>query len=124
MGVEVDWEAVRLVREFRDGGVRVGLASSSKNAEYILGQVGLVELFDARVDGQLSERLGLQGKPQPDIFLKCLELLHANDPAHAMVVEDAISGVQAGSRGGFGLVLGIDRHGEADALKRMALTGL
>jgi alpha,alpha-trehalase len=119
MGVEVDHEAARFVRELRARGVRVGLASSSKNAGPILERVGLSNLFQARVDGLTSERLGLAGKPRPDIFLKCLEMLTGKtDARRAMVVEDAIPGVQAGKTGGFGLVLGIDRNGEADALRK------
>jgi alpha,alpha-trehalase len=117
MGVDVDHEAVRFVRELRERGVRVGLASSSKNAAPILERVGLLDLFEARVDGLLSEHLALRGKPQPEIFLKCLELLGGNDARRAMVVEDAISGVEAGRRGGFGLVLGIDRTDEAASLR-------
>ncbi len=117
LGVDVDHEAVRLVRQLRDRGIRVGLASSSKNAVPILDRAGLSSLFEAVVDGTLSERLGLRGKPQPDIFLKCLELLGRTiPPVRAMVVEDAIAGVQAGRLGGFGLVLGVDRHGESAAL--------
>jgi alpha,alpha-trehalase len=117
MGVEVDGEAVRFVRELRDRGIRVGLASSSKNAAPILAKVGLTDLFQAQVDGITSERLGLRGKPQPDIFLTCLKMLIGRvEPQRAMVVEDAISGVQAGRSGGFGLVLGVDRNAEAAAL--------
>ena len=119
MGVEVDQEAVRFVRELRAQGIRVGLASSSKNAGPILERVGLSGLFEARVDGLVSERLGLAGKPRPDIFLKCLELLMGGSNArNAVVVEDAIPGVQAGRAGGFGLVLGVDRNGEADSLRK------
>jgi len=119
MGVKVDEEAARFVRELRAQGIRVGLASSSKNAGPILERVGLSDLFQARVDGLVSERLGLAGKPRPDIFLKCLELLTDRTEARrAMVVEDAISGVQAGKAGGFGLVLGIDRNGDADSLRK------
>ncbi len=117
LGVGVDHDAVRLVRELRAGGVRVGLASSSKNALPILERAGLSGLFQAVVDGILSERLGLRGKPQPDIFLKCLELLGRTIlPARAVVVEDALAGVQAGRLGGFGLVLGVDRHGQSASL--------
>jgi trehalose 6-phosphate phosphatase len=116
LGVDVDQEAVRFIRELREVGVRIGLASSSKNAAPILQRVGLLDLFDQIVDGIVSERLGLHGKPQPDIFLKCLELLGGTDPRRAMVVEDAIAGVQAGRLGGFGLVLGVDRHNEAESL--------
>jgi alpha,alpha-trehalase len=79
--------------------------------------VGLLDLFAARVDGLVSERLALHGKPEPEIFLKCLELLDGGDPGRAMVVEDAVSGVQAGRSGGFGLVLGIDRTDEAASLR-------
>lgn len=119
LGVEVDQYAVRFVRELRRRGVRVGLASSSKNARPILERVALLDAFEAIVDGMVSEQLGLQGKPHPDIFLKCLdELLPGSDPRRAMVVEDAISGVEAGRRGGFGLVLGVDRNPESTALQQ------
>ncbi len=118
LGVDVDHDAVRLVRELGARGVRVGLASSSKNAVSILRRVGLAELFDAVVDGVASERLGLAGKPHPDIFLGCLsQLVPGADPQRAMVVEDAISGVEAGRRGRFGLVLGVERNPEANVLR-------
>jgi trehalose 6-phosphate phosphatase len=117
MGVDVDHEAVRFIRELRDRSVRVGLASSSKNAAPILESVGLSDLFEARVDGTVSEKLALRGKPEPDIFLTCLEMLVGTKEAQrSMVVEDAIAGVEAGRRGNFGLVLGVDRHGEAQSL--------
>lgn len=116
-GVEVDDEAVRLIRELRDRGVRVGVASSSKNTALILEKAGLAELFEASVDGVVSKELGLRGKPAPDIFLACLERLGARDPGRAVVVEDAVSGVEAGRAGGFGLVLGVDRADQAIALR-------
>jgi trehalose 6-phosphate phosphatase len=117
LGVDVDEDAVRFVRELRDCGVHVGLASSSKNAISILRRVGLLDLFDAIVDGVFSEQRGSRGKPEPDIFLTCLrEMNPALDPQRAIVVEDAISGVQAGARGGFGLVLGVDRGNDAQRL--------
>ncbi len=117
MGVEVDHEAVGFIRELRERGVLVGLASSSKNAVPIIDSVGLSNLFEQVVDGIVSERLGLRGKPQPDIFLTCLQRMGRIPPARAMVVEDAIAGVEAGHLGCFGLVLGVDRHGEAAALR-------
>lgn len=110
-GVDVDREAVRLVRELRDEGVRVGLASSSRNAVPILDRVEITGLFDRIVDGVVSDRLQLRGKPAPDIFLQCLgDLIAGADPRQSGIVEDAISGVEAGSRGAFGLVLGVDRR--------------
>jgi alpha,alpha-trehalase len=116
LGVEVDEAAVRFIRELRSHGVAVGMASSSKNARPILERVGLLELFQAHVDGVVSERLKLRGKPEPDIFVKCLQLLGPFHPSRAMVIEDAIAGVQAGHAGGFGLVLGVDRRGESESL--------
>jgi len=110
-GVEVDHDAVRLVRELRDIGVRVGVASSSRNVVPILERVGIRDLFDAIVDGVVSDRVHLRGKPEPDIFLHCLsQLTSAPDPRRAGIAEDAIVGVMAGHRGGFGLVLGVDRN--------------
>ncbi len=118
LGVDVDHDAVRFARELRDAGVRVGLASSSKNAEPILRRVGLLDLFGAVVDGVASEKLSLHGKPAPDIFLTCLyRMIPGADPRRAMIVEDAISGVEAGRRGGFGLVLGVDRNPSSNALR-------
>ena len=112
MGVDVDHEAVRFVRELRGRGVRVGLASSSRNAVPVLERAGIKDIFEAIVDGVVSEHLRLQGKPAPDIFLHCLAgLVPRADSRHAGIVEDAIAGVEAGKAGGFGLVLGVDRKG-------------
>lgn len=108
-GVEVDEGAVALVRGLSAIGVRVGMATSSRNAAAVLRRAGLDSLFEARVDGNLSAELGLRGKPNPDIFLECLRRLGGSTPLRALVVEDATSGVQAGKAGGFGLVLGVDR---------------
>ena len=112
MGVDVDREAVQFVRGLRSRGVQAGLASSSKNAQLILEKAHLGSIFDAVIDGVISERLHLKGKPEPDIFLHCLrELSSSANPRDAAVVEDAISGVEAAKRGGFGLVLAVDRQG-------------
>ncbi len=110
-GVDADEDAVRLVRELRSHGVHTALASSSKNAVPILEQVGIRNLFEVVVDGVISEERRLRGKPHPDIFLQALEELGLGiPPERAGIVEDAISGVEAGRAGGFGLVLGVDRY--------------
>ena len=110
VGVDVDQDAVQFVRNLRQRGVRIGLASSSRNAVPIVRQVGIYQLFDEIVDGVVSDRLHLRGKPEPDIFLQCLRQLESHpEPDKAGIAEDAISGVMAGHRGGFGLVLGVDR---------------
>lgn len=115
-GVDVFDGSVRFIRELKSIGVRLGVASSSKNCRRVLEIADLDGLFDARVDGVVSADLGLQGKPSPDIFLRCSELLGVT-PARSVVVEDAIVGVQAGRRGGFRLVIGVDHTGAGEALK-------
>ncbi|MGB4894503.1 MAG: HAD-IA family hydrolase, partial [Nitrospira sp.] len=75
------------------------------------------DYFDTRVDGIESERLHLAGKPAPDGFLEAARRLQV-DPPRAIVVEDAVAGVQAGRNGGFGLVIGVDRTGHAEELTR------
>jgi len=117
-GVDLDQEVIRLLRELRARGVRTGIASSSKNAVPILDRAGIRTLFDAVVDGVVSERLELRGKPQPDIFLQCLGwLVRPLHPQRAAIAEDAVAGIEAGRLGGFGLVLGIDRN-NSGALER------
>jgi beta-phosphoglucomutase-like phosphatase (HAD superfamily) len=90
--------------------------TSSQNCETVLHAAGVEDLFDARVDGLLMAAEGLAGKPSPDSFRKAAEMLGVPRRS-AAVVEDALSGVQAGARGGFGLVIGVDRKGNAEELK-------
>ena len=96
-------------------GIPAAIVSSSKNATSVLGAAHLLDRFPVIIDGVVAAAEGLPGKPRPDIFLLAAERLHV-DPEHAVVVEDALSGVAAGAAGGFGLVLGVDRGVGADAL--------
>jgi len=105
-GVEAFPGAVRLVEALRGRGVKTAVVSSSANARAVLGAAGISDLFDARVDGAVSAELRLPGKPAPDAFLEAARRLDA-PPDRAVVVEDAISGVQAGRSGGFALVVGV-----------------
>ncbi len=114
-GVETFPEAVSLVRDARAHGLKTAVVSSSRNCAPILKRAGILDLFDARVDGVEAERLRLPGKPAPDTFLEAARRLHV-EPDHAVVVEDAISGVEAGKRGGF-RVVGVDEGGHGDALR-------
>jgi beta-phosphoglucomutase family hydrolase len=114
-GVETFPEAVSLLRSARARGLKTAVVSSSKNCTQILQAAGILDLFDARVDGTEAERLRLPGKPAPDTFLEAARRLHVA-PGHAVVFEDAISGVEAGKRGGF-RVVGVDESGRADALR-------
>lgn len=113
-GVEVFESTVDFIKDLKAKGIRVGVASSSKNCQFILQSTGLEGLFETRVDGVVSVELGLKGKPEGDIFVRATEDL-GGTPARAAIVEDAVSGVQAGQNGGFGLVIGIAReNNEAD----------
>lgn len=114
-GVETFPSTVALLHKLRAEGIRVGVASSSKNCRNILEITGLAPLIETRVDGEVSAALGLKGKPNPDIFTTAADNLGISYDA-CVVVEDAISGVQAGKAGNFGLVLGIAREGNAEAL--------
>ncbi len=108
-GVEVYDSTVSMMQQLRSEGVRVGVASSSKNCEAVLRAAGLLHLVETRVDGVVSAEMGLKGKPEPDIFTTAAVNLGCN-PERCVVVEDAVSGVQAGRLGSFGLVLGIARE--------------
>ncbi|MFO7670413.1 MAG: beta-phosphoglucomutase family hydrolase [Bacteroidales bacterium] len=114
-GVEVYESTVQLLYMLQKAGVRIGVASSSKNCKPVLEKAGLIDLFETRVDGVVSAEMGLKGKPEPDIFTTACDNLGV-DYHRAVVVEDAVSGVQAGKRGNFGLVLGIAREGNMKEL--------
>lgn len=114
-GVEAYEGSVRYVHAARDAGLRRAVVSSSTNAHDVLIAAGIEWLFDEIVDGVVAERERLQGKPAPDTFLEGARLLGAQ-PLQAAVFEDALAGVAAGKAGGFGLVVGVDRTGHADAL--------
>jgi beta-phosphoglucomutase family hydrolase len=114
-GAEVFDDTVELAREMRRRGSRIAVVSASENAAAILRRAGLLDLFEVRVTGIEAAELELPGKPEPETFLKAAELLGV-PPERAVVFEDAISGVEAGRAGGFGLVVGVDRRGEGQQL--------
>ncbi len=115
-GVKLYASTLALIRALRDEDIKAGLATSSRNAALILARTQTAPLFATIVDGLVSERLGLRGKPHPDIFTTAGANLGA-PPARAVVVEDAVSGVRAGARGGFALVIGVAREGNARELR-------
>jgi beta-phosphoglucomutase family hydrolase len=115
-GVEVYDGSVAWVKQLRQAGIKTAVVSSSKNCLTVLQAGGIDGLFDVRVDGHTVEDQKIPGKPAPDTFLKAAELLGAS-PQRSVVVEDAISGVQAGRNGKFGLVIGVDRQNHANALR-------
>jgi len=108
-GVSVYDSTVQLIHDLKKAGIKVGVASSSKNCEAVLEAAGLMPLIETRVDGVVSAEMGLKGKPEPDIFTTAAANLGVK-PHNAIVVEDATSGVAAGKAGNFGLVLGLARE--------------
>jgi alpha,alpha-trehalase len=115
-GADAYPSTVTLVRDLQARGVGTAVISASRNMTEVLASAGLSDLFRASVDGVDAEELGLSGKPDPAIFLEAARRVGV-EPARAAVVEDALAGVEAGRRGQFGLVIGVDRTGHAAALR-------
>jgi len=116
-GVEVYPGSRRYIDAVRAAGLKTAIVSSSANTEAVLKAGGVADLFDARVDANVAKERGLHGKPAPDTFLEAARMLGVQ-PANAAVFEDALAGVAAGHAGKFGLVVGVDRVGQADGLRQ------
>jgi beta-phosphoglucomutase family hydrolase len=115
-GVEVYEGSVRFVRAARDAGLHRAVGSSSSNTDAVLRSAGIADLFEGVVDGVVAQREHLRGKPEPDTFLAGARAVGV-EPRQAVVFEDALAGVEAGRAGGFGFVVGVNRHGAAGALR-------
>ena len=115
-GVQVYDGSVAYVKAAREAGLARAVVSASANCKDVLESAGIADLFDARIDGVVASERHLKGKPHPDTFLAGAEALGVQ-AAHAVVFEDATSGVQAGHDGHFGYVVGVDRVDHAQALK-------
>src|ERR1700731_535914 len=116
-GVEPYEGSVKLIDQLRRRGFKIAVVTSSQNCTTVLKAVKLDGFFDVQVDGNVIHARQLRGKPAPDTFLMAARLLGV-EPTRAVVLEDAISGVEAGSAGGFGLVVGVARKGNAEELRR------
>jgi beta-phosphoglucomutase family hydrolase len=115
-GVEAYEGSVRYVEAVHEAGLPCAVVSSSANTQEVLQAAGLEHLFELRVDGLTARAENLKGKPAPDTFLAAARKLGV-EPAAAAVFEDALAGVEAGRAGDFGRVVGVDRTGQADALR-------
>lgn len=116
VGVKPYPGSVRYLQAVRDAGLRRAVVSSSAHCAEIVRAAGIEDLLEVRVDGIVARQRALRGKPAPDTFRYAAELLGV-DVAAAAVFEDALAGVEAGRAGSFGYVVGVDRAGEADALR-------
>jgi beta-phosphoglucomutase family hydrolase len=114
-GPHVFSDAIEALNRWREQGIPLAVVSSSRNCAQVLRQAGIADRFEVRVDGVVGRRLGLRGKPEPDYFLEASRRLCV-EPSQSLMVEDAISGVEAGRRGGFGAVIGMDRSGQNSKL--------
>jgi beta-phosphoglucomutase family hydrolase len=115
-GVEAYPGSVAYLRAVKEAGLPRAVVSSSANCRDVLVAAGIEDMFDARIDGVVAEQQHLRGKPAPDTYLAGAKALGL-EPAAASVFEDALAGVAAGRAGGFGFVVGVDRVGQAEALK-------
>ena len=115
-GVEAYPGSVRYLRAARDAGLRRAVVSSSANCHGVLAGAGLEDMLQVRIDGVVAKQEQLRGKPAPDTFLAGARALGLR-PDEAAVFEDALAGVAAGRAGEFGFVVGVDRVGQAEALK-------
>jgi beta-phosphoglucomutase family hydrolase len=116
-GVQAYPGSVDLVDRLREYGVRVAIVSSSANARHVADAAGITDRFPVVVDGIVAREQGLAGKPRPDTFAYAAAAL-GTVAGRAVVVEDALSGVEAGVAGGFALVIGVDRGAGAAALRQ------
>jgi beta-phosphoglucomutase family hydrolase len=117
IGVQPYEGSVKLIHQLRQRGFKTAVVTSSEHCEAFLRAAKLDAFFEVRVDGNMVHVQHLAGKPAPDTFLMAAKLLGV-EPTRAVVIEDAISGVQAGVSGNFGLVIGVARKGNAEELRR------
>jgi beta-phosphoglucomutase family hydrolase len=106
---------VALIEVLSTAGIKVAVFSASRNAEAVLASAGVLDRFDAKVDGNDMAELDLPGKPDPAILHEAASRLGVA-PQRCAVIEDAIAGIEAGARGGYGLVIGVDRGAQGQAL--------
>ena len=116
-GVEPYEGSVELIRQLRHQGFKIAVVTSSQNCTAVLKAAKVDHFFDVQVDGNVIHAEHLAGKPAPDSYLMAAKLLGV-EPARAIVIEDALSGVEAGRNGNFGLVIGVARKGNAEELRR------
>jgi len=116
-GVEAYEGSVRYVHAAREAQLKLAVVTSSRHCSEVLQAARIQGLFDAQVDGIVAQTRRLAGKPAPDTYLEAARMLGSAPPDSA-VYEDALAGVQAGRAGGFGLVVGVDRAGQAEALRQ------
>jgi beta-phosphoglucomutase family hydrolase len=115
-GVQAYQGSVRFAAAVRTAAIHRAVVSSSANCQQVLAAAGISDLFEVRVDGITAAREHLRGKPHPDTFLAAARRLGV-EPRQSAVIEDSLAGMDAGRAGGFGWLIGVDRTGQAEALR-------
>lgn len=115
-GVQVYQDTLKVIQRWKEDGIKLAVVSSSRNCKYIMEATGFLKFFDARVDGQTLDEKNMDGKPDPAMFLEAAERMGVS-PEETIVLEDAISGIEAAKKGNFKIVVGVDRKGETALLK-------
>jgi trehalose 6-phosphate phosphatase len=115
-GVQVYEDTLETLTRWKKAGIKLAVITSSKNGRFIMEKTGMLDMFEVMVDGIRSEELKLKGKPEPDIFLQACEELNT-DIQQAIILEDAVSGVEGGKKGKFALVIGVARNNDEKLLK-------
>ena len=121
-GVQAFPDTVEFIHSLKAAGVHTALITASRNAAPVLSGAGLTDLFEVRVDGIVAAEIGLPGKPDPAVFLEAMTRV-GGEIASTAIVEDAVSGVQAGRAGDFTLVIGVDRTDGDEHGARLAAEG-
>jgi beta-phosphoglucomutase family hydrolase len=116
-GVQTYEGSVRYLHAVKGATLKVAVVTSSRNCSEVLRAARLEGVFDAQVDGNVAHARRLAGKPAPDTYLEAARMVGAT-PSGSAVYEDALAGVEAGRAGRFGLVVGVDRMGQAAALRQ------
>jgi alpha,alpha-trehalase len=114
-GVSVFPDTRAMLTKWKIQGFKLALISSSKSCHYIIERAGLSGAFDTIVDGNDLITMRLNGKPHPDMFLYAADKL-ASKYDRTAIIEDAVSGVEAGKMGNFAATIGIARNGTAQLL--------
>ena len=121
-GPGVIFDSLTFLHKLKEHSVPMAVVSSSKNCRMILEQTGMDGLFSSIIDPDLADAKKLRGKPEPDYFIEAAKVLRTA-PENCIMVEDALSGIEAGKKGKFGRVVGIRVNGDKQGMDELKSAG-